>query len=78
MIELNGYFENDSTLLITDRNCGRWFHCYQCEYIKKQNPQNYLPKVKYKFFPINIKPDSSQAWFLKKRWYKKGLHESRK
>ena len=78
MIELNGYFENDSTLLITDRNCGRWFHCYQCEYNKKQNPQSYLPKVKYKFFPINIKPDSSQAWFLKKHWYNKGLHESRK
>ena len=30
------------------------------------------------YHPTDFKPDSSQAWFLKKHWYKKGLHESRK
>ena len=29
------------------------------------------------YYHTNIKPDSTNAWFEKKRWYKKGLHESR-
>ena len=36
------------------------------------------PKIKYGFFPTNIKPDSTNIWFYDKEWYKENLHESRK
>ncbi|QSB26510.1 hypothetical protein [Flavobacterium sp. CLA17] len=32
----------------------------------------------YRFYPISKKPDSTKAWFLDRKWYKKGLHKSRK
>lgn len=34
--------------------------------------------ITYQFYPTALKPDSTKAWFNNKRWFKKGLHESRK
>ena len=31
----------------------------------------------YNYYPTEIKPDSSDIWFNNKKWFKKGLHESR-
>lgn len=66
VLEKKGIVLNDSTIL--------FFPTYNYE-SKKYFDEDTL---KYDFIKTNFKPDSSQAWFLKKRWYKKGLHESRK
>ena len=34
--------------------------------------------VIYGFYPTEIKPDSTKAWFNNKKWFKENLHESRK
>lgn len=33
---------------------------------------------RFKYYPTNIKPDSTVGWFNNKKWYKKNLYESRK
>lgn len=78
LIELSGYLKNDSTIIITNRICDKWYHCYQCKSDLKNNLNSYTPPVQYNFYSTDFKPDSTQAWFLKKHWYKKGLHQSRK
>lgn len=66
VLETKAKILNDSTLII--------FPTYDYDIKVFLNRDTTL----YYFYPTDFKPDSSQAWFLKKRWYKKGLHESRK
>ena len=47
---------------------------YKIDYQKYDSQENRI----YSFIPTSIKPDSSRAWFLNKKWYQKNLDESRK
>lgn len=41
------------------------------------NNEFYKEPVMFMYVPYENKPDSANAWFIKKRWFKKNLHESR-
>jgi hypothetical protein len=34
--------------------------------------------IYFRFYKTNLKPDSTYAWYLNRRWYKQEVHESRK
>jgi len=42
------------------------------------NNEFYQEPVMFRFFPYQNKPDSANAWFNKKRWFKNNMHESRR
>ena len=65
--EKKGKILNDSTLLLNPT-----FSYYDKKFYTDENV------AVYKFVETKIKPDSTRAWFLKKHWYKKNLHPSRK
>ncbi len=64
--EEKGIFLNDSTIKMFS-SYSYWF---EREFLKEP--------IIYHLYKTNQKPDSTLAWFNKKRWYKKNLHESRK
>ncbi|MBU1009267.1 MAG: hypothetical protein KKD74_03930 [Bacteroidetes bacterium] len=64
--ETKGVILNDSTIKVFS-DYSYWF---DSELIKE-------PKI-YRLYKTDHKPDSTLAWFNKKRWYKKNLHESRR
>jgi hypothetical protein len=67
MSEFRGIIKNDSTIELN----------YKMDY----NPrilQMYSPSAQYAFWKTEIRPDNSIAWFLKKKWYQRELHNSRK
>ncbi|MDD3744445.1 MAG: hypothetical protein PHX54_12535 [Lentimicrobiaceae bacterium] len=64
--ETKGVILNDSTIVVFS-DYSYWF---DSELIKQPNI--------YRLYKTNLKPDSTLAWFNKKRWYKNNLHESRK
>jgi len=64
--ETKGIIMNDSTIKVFS-DYSYWF---DSELIKEPNI--------YRLYKTDQKPDSTLAWFNKKRWYKKNLHESRK
>ena len=77
LVELRGVITNDYTIMLVEKQCG-WCQSMSPTIYNENAVKKFTPPVEYKFYPTDFKPDSSQAWFLKKRWYKKGLHESRK
>lgn len=64
--ETKGIIVNDSTIKVFS-DYSYWFNS---ELIKEPNI--------YRLYKTDHKPDSTLAWFSKKRWYKKNLHESRR
>lgn len=66
VLETTVKIKNDTTLIVYPT-----YDYEQKKYFKQDTSI-------YHFHPTDFKPDSTQAWFLKKHWYKKGLHESRK
>jgi len=64
--ETKGIIVNDSTIKVFS-DYSYWFNS---ELIKEPNI--------YRLYKTDHKPDSTLAWFNKKRWYKKNLHESRR
>jgi len=64
--ETRGIILNDSTIKVFSDYS--YWHNY--ELIKEPNI--------FRLYKTKHKPDSSIAWFNKKRWYKKNLHESRR
>ena len=64
--ETKGIILNDTTIMVFS-HYSFWF---DYELIKEPNI--------YRLYKTEHKPDSTMAWFNKKYWYKKNLHESRK
>jgi len=64
--ETKGVVLNDSTIEVFSY----YSYWFESEFIKEPNI--------YRFYKTEQKPDSTLAWFNKKRWYKKNLHESRR
>jgi len=64
--ETEGVILNDSTIKVFS-DYSYWF---DTEFIEEPNI--------YRLYKTEHKPDSTLAWFNKKRWYKKHLHESRR
>ena len=64
--EFIGIIQNDTSFLLLS-----WY-----SYLTKN--QFIEEPVPYSFYQTNIKPDSTKAWFNKKKWFKENLHESRK
>lgn len=78
-IDLYGRVGNKNNLIISEEKCTWWNKLYNSKkYDVNDSILTYKIPASYKFYPTDFKPDSSKAWFLNKRWYKKGLHESRK
>lgn len=63
----NGQLLSDTTFAV---NSSKNTH-YNIEFIKDG------PNV-FRFYKTKLKPDSTKVWYQNKRWYKKGLHASRK
>ena len=79
VVEIRGVIKNDTTILITQSRC-TW-----CRPVAPNPPKynengiQYFDKpIEYRFYPTDFKPDSSLAWFRKKKWYQEDLHESRR
>ena len=64
--ETKGIILNDTTIKVFS-DYSYWFNN---QFIKEPNI--------YRFYKTELKPDSTLAWFNKKWWYKRNLHESRK
>ncbi len=64
--EKKGVIVNDSTIIILS-NYSFWF---DNDLIKEPDT--------YRLFKTDQKPDSTLAWFRKKRWYHKNIDESRR
>ena len=74
IVESVGTITNDSTFQI-HYDVSYWPLKYQKEHKLKTV---FYPPETFKFYPTIIKPDSTQAWFFNKKWYKEGLHPNRK
>lgn len=70
IIEMVGYIKNDTTIVIEKELCN-WCDNQFSDF--KKGVRIFNPPREYHFQPFEIKPDSSKAWFKKKKWYKKGL-----
>ena len=66
LFENKGEILNDSTIVIYS------------DYIYNTGDSFLNTKCLLKFYPTSIKPDSTNIWFVNKKWYRKNLHESRK
>ncbi len=79
IINLYGKFINENSLILLEEKCTWWNKYFSTHYYSTNDSiLIYKTPALYQFHPTDFKPDSSQAWFLKRQWYKKGLHESRK
>jgi hypothetical protein len=74
IIESVGTIENDSIIQI-HYDISHWPIKYQTEHKLKTV---FNPIETYRFYPTNLKPDSTTAWFLNKKWYIENLHPSRR
>lgn len=45
---------------------------------RNNSKEIYNPPISITFFPIQIRPDSTLAWYQNKSWYTKNVHPSRK
>jgi len=66
LFEKRGRILNDSTIVISSN------------YIYNTGDSLLKTECLLKFYPTSIKPDSTNIWFVNKKWYRKNLHESRK
>lgn len=66
IFELRGSVLSDTTFVLNTN----------FEYLN--NHEFYTEPFLFRFVPYTNKPDSLNAWFNKKWWYKKDLHESRR
>jgi hypothetical protein len=66
LFEKRGRILNDSTIVIFSN------------YIYNTGDSLLKTECLLKFYPTIIKPDSTNIWFVNKKWYRKNLHESRK
>jgi len=66
VFESSGLITSDTTIVLYSN----------FEYLNKN--EFYKKPVIFKFVPYENKPDSANAWFRNKNWYKKNLHESRR
>jgi len=66
VFEFRGVIQNDTSFLLLS-----WYSYWGKDQLLDE-------PVQYSFYKTKIKPDSSKAWFNKKKWFKKNLHESRK
>jgi len=66
LFEERGYIDNDSTIIIQVN-----------ESIESHRRDTmFAGRNVFQFYPMNIKPDSTVAWFLNKNWYKRGMDEA--
>ena len=88
MDELRGIIKNDTTIIISQHI---YDYCRSIRFTTRiirdycinsgydnNGIKCYIPPAEYKFYPTTFKPDSTKAWFKKKKWYKEGLHEGMK
>jgi len=66
LFEQRGRILNDSTIVIFS------------DYVYNTDDSLLNTECLLKFYPTSIKPDSTNIWFVNKKWYRKNLHESRK
>jgi hypothetical protein len=66
LFEQRGRILNDSTIVIFS------------DYVYNTGDSLLNTECLLKFYPTSIKPDSTNIWFVNKKWYRKNLHESRK
>ena len=77
MTEHHGIINSDGSIEIIYTKCKPCHKVFPEDY-NKDAIELYLPTAKYSFFKTDKRPDNTKAWFLKKKWYRKELHESRK
>lgn len=66
IIELTGLIQDDSSFILISK----YSYHGKDEFINEP--------IRYNLCTIDVKPDSTIAWFVNKKWFKKNLHESRK
>jgi hypothetical protein len=66
LFENRGRILNDSTIVIFS------------DYVYNTGDSLLNTECLLKFYHTSIKPDSTNIWFVNKKWYRKNLHESRK
>ncbi len=66
LFEQRGRILNDTTIVIFS------------DYVYNTGDSLLKSECLLKFYPTSIKPDSTNIWFVNKKWYRKNLHESRK
>lgn len=69
IIEEKGIILNDTTIILYTR---------KSFWANQINSEEKMDSILLILKPVNIKPDSTQAWFLNKKRYRKNVHESRK
>lgn len=47
------------------------------EFDTRADEEYFMGRYRLKFYQTYVKPDSSKAWFAKRKWYREGLHKSR-
>jgi hypothetical protein len=62
--------KNNSTTIDLLSNYCRWCRNQDSGY-NKSGIIRFNPPIKYKFLPLDSKPDSTKMWFKEKSWYKK-------
>lgn len=77
IIELYGAIDNNSTISILEGKCS-WCHSMSPTWYDISGVKYYTPPVQYRFYPTSFKPDSSLAWFKKKKWYKEEIWQMKK
>ena len=75
VIELYGNIINDTTISIYKEKCD-W--CENVYYGYNNKTEIVYDEPRIYIFKELIKPDSTQAWFINKRWYKDGVEERNK
>ncbi|MBI1767428.1 MAG: hypothetical protein HYR67_03525 [Bacteroidetes bacterium] len=69
-LELRGTVVNDSSIILTKGYC-EWCPGTYLNYGKDGTVK--FDQLEYKFYKTKVRPDSSDIWFKKKSWYKKGV-----
>lgn len=72
VIELYGTIINDTSISVYKEKCD-W--CENVYYGYNNKTEIVYDEPRIYIFREQIKPDSTQAWFINKRWYKKGLEK---
>jgi hypothetical protein len=69
-LELRGTIVNDSSIVLTKGYC-EWCLGTYLNYNKDGTVE--FDQVEYRFYKTNIRPDSLDMWFKKKKWYKRNV-----
>ena len=72
VIELYGNIINDTTISIYKEKCD-W--CENVYYGYNNKTEIVYDEPRIYIFKEQVKPDSTQAWFINKKWYKNGVEE---